>query len=80
MFHENTKNFVTFTAFCVHQAIPSRTQTLVADLQVFTNMSAAAVVVQTLIGSCRENKKRLSIFFFHTVTNILKLQTLSLNT
>lgn len=40
-----------FTAFSINQAIPSRTQTLVAKLQVIANMRTAAVVVQTLVGA-----------------------------
>lgn len=50
---------VTFTAFCAHQVIPSRTQALIADLQVIANMRAAAVVVQALIGACRQKKKKV---------------------
>lgn len=56
---------VTFTALCVNQAISGRTQALEADLQVFANVRASAVVVQALVGACRrgeEGKDLLSFF------------------
>lgn len=40
-----------FTAFVVNQAISSRTQALKANFQIFADMRAAAIVVQTLIGA-----------------------------
>lgn len=55
---------ITFTAFFVNQAISSRTQALIADLQVIANMRAAAIVVQALIGACSGKKKRFTIFFW----------------
>lgn len=55
---------ITFTAFFVNQAISSRTQALIADLQVIANMRAAAVVVEALIGACSGKKKRFTIFFW----------------
>lgn len=54
---------VTFTAFCIDQAISSGTQALVANLQVVANMRAAAIVVQTLIGACGGKNKRVTIYF-----------------
>lgn len=71
----------TFTAFLVNQVISSRTQALIADLQVIANMRAAAIVVQALIGACSGKKKRftISFFFWRMYVRILNLHTTTIN-
>jgi hypothetical protein len=44
----------TFTVFLVRQVVAGGALALIADLQVIADVWAAAIIVQALVGICRE--------------------------